>query len=298
MSDETDLWGRGLRELQRGLAWIGRRERGTIVSLLVVCGGVWGFVELTNEVSAGTTNSFDRQILLALRSPQDLSDPIGPRWLEEMMRDFTALGGVGLIATLTGAALGVLLLEGKSRGLGLLIAAVVGGFILSNTLKWIVDRPRPNLVPKESYVYTSSFPSGHSMLAASTYLTIGALLARMHAGAATKAYFIILATLLTVAVGISRVYLGVHWPTDVLAGWTIGGCWALICWIVAGGLQNSGRLEPDTTVEQTSPELHSPEPPPTTANRISTSATLSMLPISTATLVIVDAMSHSNDARI
>lgn len=245
MRGETDLWWRCVLALRSGLAWIGRRERGTIVSLLVVCGGVWGFAELTDEVSEGTTESFDRQVLLALRSSDDLSDPIGPRWLEEMMRDFTALGGVGVIATLTSAALGFLLLEGRARGLTLLIAAVVGGFIISTALKWMIDRPRPTLVTHRSHVYTSSFPSGHSMLAASTYLTIGALLARMHAGAATKAYFILLGTLLTVVVGVSRVYLGVHWPTDVLAGWTIGGCWALLCWILARGLQRSGRIEPE-----------------------------------------------------
>jgi undecaprenyl-diphosphatase len=230
--------------LRRVLIWIGRHERGTIVSLLLVCGGVWVFAELADEVVEGETDGLDRRILLALRTPGDLTDPLGPRWLEELMRDFTALGGVGIVTTLTLVALGFLLLEGKFRVLGLLTAAVLGGILLSSVLKWSFDRPRPDLVPHGSYVYTSSFPSGHSMMAAATYLTIGALLARVHTGFATKAYFLVTATLLTAAVGVSRVYLGVHWPTDVLAGWTVGGCWALLCWTVARQLQRRGRIEP------------------------------------------------------
>jgi undecaprenyl-diphosphatase len=239
--------------LRRGLTWIGLHERGTIVSLLVLCAGVWGFSELADEVGEGETESVDRRILLALRNPADPADPLGPRWLEEMMRDFTALGGVGVLTFLTAAALGFLLLEGKHRAATLLGSAVLGGWIVSTFLKWSFDRPRPDLVPHGSYVYTSSFPSGHSIMAAATYLTIGALLARMHSGLATKAYFLVLAVVLTVAVGVSRVYLGVHWPTDVLAGWTIGGCWALLCWTIARRLQQKGEIEPASS--STAPSL-------------------------------------------
>ncbi|MCA9054908.1 MAG: phosphatase PAP2 family protein [Planctomycetaceae bacterium] len=232
-------------ERNGGLAtWVGRHELGTIISLLVLCAGLWGFVELADEVAEGDTASIDQRILLALRNPDDLSDPIGPDWLEELMRDFTGLGGVGVVTFLTVAATGFLLLEGKRRAMLLLLTAVIGGVVASLLLKWSFDRPRPDLVPHGSYVYTSSFPSGHSMMAAATYLTIGALLARMHSDGRTKAYFLVLATLLTVAVGFSRVYLGVHWPTDVLAGWTIGGCWALLCWTVARYLQRRGDIEP------------------------------------------------------
>jgi undecaprenyl-diphosphatase len=128
----------------------------------------------------------------------------------------------------------------------LLLVAIGGGIVVSLLLKQAFARPRPDLVPHGSHVYTSSFPSGHSMMAAVTYLTIGALLARAHEGAAIKAYVIILATLLTTAVGISRVYLGVHWPTDVLAGWTTGGCWAVLCWTLANRLQRRGEIEPES----------------------------------------------------
>jgi undecaprenyl-diphosphatase len=98
-------------------------------------------------------------------------------------------------------------------------------------------------VPHGSYAYTASFPSGHSMMAAIVYLTLGALLARLH-GPWVKAYVLLMAGLLTFVVGVSRVYLGVHWPTDVLAGWTAGAVWAVLCWLAARKLQRTGQLEP------------------------------------------------------
>ena len=125
------------------------------------------------------------------------------------------------------------------------LAAVGGGIVLSSLLKAGFERPRPELVPHGSLVYTASFPSGHSMMAAVVYLTLGALLARAQPRRRLKVYLLALAVLVTVAVGISRVYLGVHWPTDVLAGWTIGGAWALLWWAVALGLQRRGRIEPE-----------------------------------------------------
>jgi undecaprenyl-diphosphatase len=110
-------------------------------------------------------------------------------------------------------------------------------------LKYSIDRDRPALVPHGSVVYTASFPSGHSMLAASTYLTMGALLARVQRRRRIKAYILMVAITATLLVGISRVYLGVHWPTDVIAGWTAGTGWALLCWLLARWLQAHGAVE-------------------------------------------------------
>jgi undecaprenyl-diphosphatase len=138
---------------------------------------------------------------------------------------------------------GYLLLNRRYRIMTLVIIAVGGGTLLSFLLKGGFDRPRPELVPYGSYVYTASFPSGHSMMSAVVYLTLGALLASIFPKRRTKAYFLTIAVVTTLAVGVSRVYMGVHWPSDVLGGWTLGAAWALLCWLVARWLQMRGQVE-------------------------------------------------------
>lgn len=231
---------RGLEILRRRLP---RAELLPLVLVVLVTGGIWCFAELADEVREGETLRIDEAVLLALRDPADPSDPVGPRWFEETTRDFTALGGIGVLTLLTVAVSGFLVLDGKRRAAVLVLIAVAGGLLLSTALKQGFRRPRPDLVPHGAVVYTTSFPSGHSTMAAATYLTLGALLARVQARRRLKVYLMGLATLLTVLVGFSRVYLGVHWPTDVLAGWTAGGVWALLCWLTAWWLQRRGQVE-------------------------------------------------------
>jgi undecaprenyl-diphosphatase len=220
-----------------------RRELVTLLLLALVSAGVWGFVEIADEVGEGTTRAVDEALLLALRTPGDPADPLGPGWLEEAGRDLTALGGMAVLTLVSLAAIGYLVIGRKGHAALLLVAAVGGGMLWSTALKLGFDRPRPDLVPHGSVVYTASFPSGHSMLSAVTYLTLGALLARVHRERRTKAYLLALAVLITLLVGASRVYLGVHWPTDVLGGWAGGSAWALACWLVARWLQQRGKVE-------------------------------------------------------
>lgn len=227
------------------MTWLGRYELPILVMLALSMGGVWGFVELAEEVVEGKTENFDQMILLAMRSSEDKADPIGPLWVEELGRDFTALGGVVVLTIITIAVIGFMVLQGKFRAMLFLLLAIVGGLLVSTLLKQGFDRPRPDLVPYESHVYTTSFPSGHSMMSAVTYLTLGAMLARVQPRLRLKAYILILAISLTLTVGMSRVYMGVHWPTDVLAGWTAGSVWALLCWLVARWLQLHGKIEQD-----------------------------------------------------
>jgi undecaprenyl-diphosphatase len=168
-----------------------------------------------------------------MRDPLDRADPLGPRWVEEMGRDFTALGGVAVLTLFVVAAAGYLWLARRPRALAFLLASVPSGWALSLLLKQGFARPRPDLVPHGSYVYTASFPSGHAMMSAVTYLTLGALLARVMPHRRMKLFVIACALVLTGLAGVSRVYLGVHWPTDVVAGWAVGGSWAVFCWLVA-----------------------------------------------------------------
>ncbi|HEY2920116.1 MAG TPA: phosphatase PAP2 family protein [Candidatus Binatia bacterium] len=193
-----------------------------MISVLVVAGGVLLFAELM-EMVQGETRAFDRAVLLAFRNPMDLANPIGPRWLEIVFRDMTSLGGAAV----------------------LVLASVMGGVLLSGILKLGVDRPRPDLVPHLVEEYTASFPSGHAMLSAVVYLTLGGLLSRVEGPRRIKIYVLSVSVILTFLIGLSRIYLGVHWPTDVLAGWCAGATWAVLCWRVALALQRRGEIERD-----------------------------------------------------
>jgi undecaprenyl-diphosphatase len=224
---------------------LGRHEFGTLLSVLVLASGLWVFIEVADEVAEGETRALDRAVLLALRNPNNLADPRGPPWFEEMGRDLTALGGTALLSLFSLAAVAHLLLRQKPRSAAFVGVSVIGAWALSLALKQLFERPRPDLVPRLSYVMTSSFPSGHSMLSAAVYLTLGALLARFESNLLLKAHVLGWAVLFTVLVGVSRVYVGVHWPTDVLAGWAAGAAWASLCGLVARALQRRGSVKLD-----------------------------------------------------
>lgn len=224
---------------------LGAIEMRWLVYLAVlVCLG-WALAELIDEVVEGSTRDLDRDILLALRTAGDLSDPIGPPWLQEMGRDLTALGGVAVLTLITLLTALYFLMRGQIGSTLYLLAAVGGGILISSFAKEIFDRPRPDLVPHGSIVHTASFPSGHSMMAAVAYLTLGVLLARVQPHRHLKIFVMITAVTLTLLVGASRVYLGVHWPTDVVAGWLAGAAWAAVCLGAARVLAARGRVEPD-----------------------------------------------------
>lgn len=210
-----------------------RIEFTVLLAGVVAAGGLWGFVEMAEIVTAGTTHAFDTDILLAFREAGRPDDPIGPLWFEGAVRDITSLGSMAVLVLVTAAAIFYLLLIRKWPEALLVLIAVGGGQILSSLLKLGIDRPRPDLVSHLVDVQTLSFPSGHAMLSAVTYLTLGSLLARIAPGRATKIYVLCVAVLITLMVGASRVYLGVHWPSDVLAGWCAGFAWAMLCWLAA-----------------------------------------------------------------
>lgn len=222
-----------------------RREAALLAAILVAAASLALFAQLTDEVFEGETHAFDEMVLLALRAPADTNDPIGPGWLEDMMRDVTALGSTGVLTILSLAVVGFLILQGNRHTAVLVVLAIGGGMLVSMLAKAGFDRPRPDLVSQGARVYTTSFPSAHSMMSAVVYLTLGALLARIQPRMRLRIYLIGLAAALTMIVGFSRVYLGVHWPTDVLAGWTLGAAWAFGCWAIALWLQARGQIEAD-----------------------------------------------------
>jgi len=227
-------------------ARVARIEPLTLAAIILGAALLFGFAKLANLAGRGEAPPLDEWLIVSLRTPGNLADPIGPPWVEEMMRDFTALGSTGVLTVVVLAIAGFLAMTGKGHAALFVLASVAGGVLVSQTTKWAYARPRPDLVPHGMEVFTASFPSGHSMMSAVVYLTLGALLARTEPDRAVKAYILAVAVLLTVLVGASRVYLGVHWPTDVLAGWALGGLWALVCLLAMLWLQSRGQVEDDS----------------------------------------------------
>jgi undecaprenyl-diphosphatase len=221
-----------------------RLEALPLIAIAIVGGSVFAFIEIAEEVLENDTHAIDERVLLWLRNPSDPKDPLGPPWFEAMVGDITSLGSTFTLTFLTLAIGGLLLLAGRRNAGYLLFVSVAGGALLSSALKSLFDRPRPDLVAHGTVVFTASFPSGHAMLSAVTYLTLGALIMRISERWALKAYTLALCVLLTLLIGVSRVYLGVHWPTDVLAGWTVGAAWATLVWTIAIWLQRRGDIEP------------------------------------------------------
>ncbi len=235
----------GWAALRQRLVRAGLLEAAVLVSLLIIGGSVWGFMELTTMVMEGGRPKFDETLLLALREPGRPTVPLGPVWLPQVMLDLTALGGAAVLTLLSLSVTGFLLLEGKGRIALLVVASVAGGLLISSVLKRGFQRPRPEIVPHLTHETTTSFPSGHSMLSAVTYLTLGTLLARHYRDHRLKIFFLSAAAIIAFLVGLSRIYLGVHYPSDVLAGWCAGTAWALFCDLVACWLQRRGKVEPE-----------------------------------------------------
>lgn len=200
-----------------------------IALLSAVGAGLFVFLALADEVTEGERIAFDRAILLFFRQP-DMNAPIGPEWLKEAALEITALGGYPAITLLTVGVVGFLAISGRRGNALYVLLSVIGGALLSSILKLAIGRARPDLVEQLDIVHTASFPSGHALITTVTYLTLGSLVVRQVPTLREKTYILGAAIFVSVLVGVTRVYLGVHWPSDVLAGWALGTAWASFVW--------------------------------------------------------------------
>ncbi|HTL02226.1 MAG TPA: phosphatase PAP2 family protein [Vicinamibacterales bacterium] len=225
-----------------GLRKFERRELHWLLVGLGACLFVLLFWMLASEVAEGDTQGFDIRIVQALRNPANPSLSVGPAWLQAAMVDVTALGGPTILGLMLAAVVGFLLLQTRYHTALFVAATTASGEVLSYILKHTFNRARPSVVPNLR-VMSPSFPSGHAMESAIVYLTLGAVLMRVAETRITKVYLMGVAMLLTTMVGISRVYLGVHYPTDVVGGWIVGLVWASICWLFAQHFEVSAGLK-------------------------------------------------------
>jgi undecaprenyl-diphosphatase len=214
-----------------------------LVRALALVAAVWAFLVIAGAVSQGATREVDETLIRAFREPGNPAVLRGPDWVEGSVRDITALGSMTVLVLFTLAVAVFLGVRRQRHALVLVVVASLGGLLISNGLKLVFQRPRPDLVPHLARVDSMSFPSGHAVSSAVIYLTLGALLSQLVQPRNQKAYFLAVAGVLTFLVGLSRIVLGVHYPSDVLAGWAVGLAWALICWMAAAYLQRRGTVE-------------------------------------------------------
>jgi undecaprenyl-diphosphatase len=245
---------RKVHSVWRGLkAHVAARDRTELLLLLgtlALLGIVLVIVNLAGAVLEGDTLDFDKRMLAALRKADNPAQPIGPAWLEMAAFDITALGGPTVLGMTVAAGVGFLVLQGMYRNAAFVFLASVGGWLLNDLLKEVFARPRPQVVPHLRQVMSLSFPSGHALTSAAIFLTLGALLMRVAQSRLVKFYIMFIAMTTTLLVGATRVYLGVHYPTDVLAGWLIGISWALFCWLLERSLERTAGLRKERIEHQ------------------------------------------------
>ncbi len=210
-------------------------DEGPILVGVALCSLLlWGFFVLAADVSAGAHLPLETRILRSLRTAADPGVGIGPAWLPEAARDMTALGSTAVLTLLVGVVLAWLMFRRRYEIAGFVFAATGSGALLSVALKFLIGRKRPTVVPHLMAENSLSFPSGHSMGSFVVYFTLAAVLARMVERRREKLFFVGLAAMLSFLIGLSRIYLGVHYPSDVLGGWAAGtvwaGLWAMTLW--------------------------------------------------------------------
>lgn len=208
-----------------------RRRVGLL--MLLAGAGIALFLVIAFAVSDGSVQPSDENYLHVLRNDANPSVPNGPAWLLPAMKAVTTLGNGWFFTLVVCFAVAVLAWRRDWSAMWLLIAVALGGFALMLALKAGFARPRPDTVPRLIDISEFSFPSGHAMMSAAIYVSLAVMLARGLRQRTARSALITAAVLLSLVIGFTRTYLGVHYPSDVLAGWAAGAFWAGLCWLGA-----------------------------------------------------------------
>jgi undecaprenyl-diphosphatase len=217
----------------RGLIAAARRELGATTALLVLGLAALAFSNIADEVVEGETHGVDQAVLDALRVNGQPKLLVGPNWLHTSANDVTALGSLTNLTLIVLLVVALMACLRRWSAAVLVLVGAGGGLALSQGLKALFGRERPDMAYRTVEAVNASFPSGHAMMSAVVFLTLGALATRFTHRRRIKTLALGSAVLLSLLVGISRIYLGVHWSTDVLAGWCLGAAWAMACWLAA-----------------------------------------------------------------
>jgi undecaprenyl-diphosphatase len=223
--------------------WLAQRDMIVMLALLLAVALMFGFLQIADAVSKDRVG-FEQRLMLALRDANAPHDPVGPPWFESMWVDVTALGSGHVLSLLALIVLGYLAMLREWRTALVFAIAMIGAAFGGTLLKGVFERPRPEVISQLIEVGSLSFPSGHSLSSAVMYPTLGAMIARLVKHVRLKLYVVSVALLMMVLIGVSRVYLGVHYPSDVLAGWMLGLGWATLCWTALRALQRRHVVEP------------------------------------------------------
>ena len=226
---------------------IARSEAIVLAAMAAAAAATLAFIDIADDSSEGKGRAFDQAVLEWLHPYADHAKPIGPDWFGHAVRDLTSLGSVAVLAVLALIVFFYLVLQKRRLKAAALVVSLGGGLMLSETLKQVFERTRPPAEWHAAESLNASFPSGHALLSTVVYLTLGAMLARAAKTPALKGYAMGVAVALAFVVGASRVYLGVHWASDVLGGWSLGAAWATVCWLAERGIAHR-RSQPSQPV--------------------------------------------------
>lgn len=235
---------------------VARAEVAAVVAFLVLATGILVFVDLADEMKELDGQSFDQSVLMMLRPYADRPDqPWGPWWLHEGAADLTSLGGISVLGLFALIALGFLLIQKKRLSAVLLVVGLGGGVALSEGLKSLFARERPPAAYQVVETLNASFPSGHALLATVFYLSLGVMLTRAFPQRRLKAYAMAVAIVIALLIGLTRIYLGAHWATDVFAGWSVGAAWAMSLWLFAYAVERRQRVNQSRLLDEPSTKV-------------------------------------------
>lgn len=232
---------------------VARAEFAALLALLIAGLGVMTFVEVADDMTEADGQALDQQILAALRPyANDPDRPWGPWWLKEAAGDITSLGGISVLGLFALIVIVFLLSQRKWLSSLLLALGLAGGVGLSEGLKAVFERERPPASLRAVETLNASFPSGHALLATVFYLSVAVMLTRAFPRQRFKVFVLVIGMVLAMLVGLTRIYLGAHWASDVFAGWAVGAAWAMILWLVAYAVarwqkHRRAPLQDDTT---------------------------------------------------